>query len=208
MAFLIRSTSRECTARRLLPSRQPRGAPARSSTIILFILVLFSLLFFSVPLPVRADQLKAGEYQVKAAFLLNFGNFVQWPAGTLAKDSITIGILGKDPFDGAVDSLAGKRVMGRRVVVRRYDDPEDARQADILYISASEKQALPRIMKTLSGRSILTVGDTQNYGRSGVMINMLLLRKRVGFEINLAAAHREGLQISSHLLKLAQEVIE
>jgi len=94
------------------------------------------------------------------------------------------------------------------VVVRRYEDPEDAREADILFISASEKQALPRILKTLRGNSILTVGDTKDFGRSGVMINLLLLHKRVGFEINLAAAQRDALQISSNLLKLAQEVIE
>jgi len=149
-----------------------------------------------------------GEYQVKAAFLLNFVNFVQWPDGALAEDTFTIGILGQDPFDSAVDSLKGKTVKGRRVVVRRYDDPTDARQADVLFISASEKRVLPHILKALRGHSVLTVGDDKGFGRSGVMINLLLLRKRVGFEINLVAAQREGLHISSHLLKLAQEVIE
>ena len=144
---------------------------------------------------------------MKAAFLLNFAKFVEWPAGHV-KETFTIGILGRDPFDSALDSLSGKTVRGKRVVVRRYQDPDESREADILFISASEKRELPRILKTIRGNSILTVGDSKDFGRSGVMINLLLLQKRVGFEINLAAAQRDGLQISSNLLKLAQEVIE
>jgi len=174
----------------------------------LFLLVLTLCLSFVNPRELHAEPLHAEEFQVKAAFLLNFARFVEWPAGALVKDTFTIGILGQDPFDSALDSLAGKTVRGRRVVVRRYEDPEDAREAAILFISASEKRALPRILKTLRGNSILTVGDTKDFGRSGVMINLLLLHKRVGFEINLAAAQRDGLQISSNLLKLALEVIE
>ncbi len=182
-----------------------RGSSAFSSVFLLSLILFFS---FSMPRLVRAEHSLAGEYQVKAAFLLNFANFVQWPDGALADDTFTIGVLGQDPFDSAIDSLKGKTFKGRRVVVRRYDEPEDARQADILFISVSEKRVLPHILKTLRGRSILTVGDGKGFGRSGVMINMILLHKRVGFEINLTAAHRDGLKISSQLLKLAQEVIE
>jgi hypothetical protein len=173
----------------------------------LFLLILTFCFFFATPRDLLAEPLQAGEYQVKAAFLLNFARFVEWPASH-AKETFTIGILGRDPFDSALDSLSGKTVRGKRVLVRRYEDPEDAREADILFISASEKRALPRILKTIRGNSILTVGDSKDFSRSGVMINLLLLQKRVGFEINLASAQRDGLQISSNLLKLAQEVIE
>ena len=174
--------------------------------LFLFVLILpFS--FFS-PHEVQAEPIHGGEYQVKAAFLLNFANFVQWPLGALSDDTFIIGILGQDPFGNYTETLKGKTVKGRRVVIKRYDDPEDAREAAILFISASEKRSLPRILKTIKGNSILTVGDSKDFGRSGVMINLLLLRKRVGFEINLAAAQRDGLQISSNLLKLAQEVFE
>jgi hypothetical protein len=208
MAFLIRTAA---------GGRDPAGSgrwsrffARRGSSGFYRVRLLSLILFFifSIPSPVRAEPSLAGEYQVKAAFLLNFANFVQWPDGALAEATFTIGILGQDPFDSAIDSLKGKTVKGRRVVVLRYDDPEDARQADILFISASEKRILPHILKTLRGNSVLTVGDGKGFGHSGVMINLLLLRKRVGFEINLAAANRQGLQISSHLLKLAQEVIE
>jgi hypothetical protein len=155
-----------------------------------------------------ASSQPVGEYHVKAAFILNFANFIEWPNTAPSSDAFIIGILGRDPFEGAIDSLKGKTVKGRKVVIKRYDDPEDARDADILFISASEKRALPRILKSLRNRPVLTVGDSQGFVRSGVMISMVPNGKRVGFEINNRAAQQAGIRISSQLLKLAREVIE
>ncbi len=207
MAFLIKSAAidREYDPPGYLPF--PSVLRKKMSFSGLFLLVLILCLSFASPRELHAGPLHAGEYQVKAAFLLNFAKFVEWPSGQ-AKDIFTIGVLGQDPFDGALDSLSGKTVKGKRVVVRMYEESDEAREADILFISASEKRALPRILRSIRGNSILTVGDSKDFGRSGVIINLLLLQKRVGFEINLAAAQRDGLQISSNLLKLAQEVIE
>ncbi|MRR54629.1 MAG: YfiR family protein [Deltaproteobacteria bacterium] len=207
MAFLIRADAidRDSDPQGYLHCTSAMRKKMRFSG--LFLLVLMLCLSLATPRELHAGPVQAGEYQVKAAFLLNFAKFVEWPAGHV-KETFTIGILGRDPFDSALDSLSGKTVRGKRVVVRRYQDPDESREADILFISASEKRELPRILKTIRGNSILTVGDSKDFGRSGVMINLLLLQKRVGFEINLAAAQRDGLQISSNLLKLAQEVIE
>jgi hypothetical protein len=208
MAFLIRAAATD---------RNPdfSGGTSRLSGVrkkmpffsILLISLILSLSFF-YPRELHAELLQAGEYQVKAAFLLNFANFVQWPQGALSNDTFIIGILGQDPFGSATDSLKGKTVKGRRVVIKRYDDPEDAREAAILFICGSEQRSLPHMMKILKGHTVLTVGDHPGFDRTGVIINMLLVRKRVRFTINLAAAHQAGLEISSQLLKLAQEVIE
>jgi len=190
------------------PGPRRRGPGGRTPFLPLLLLVLFLLCSLSLPPALGADTPRAGEYQVKAAFLLNFANFVDWPDELPANGVLTIGMLGQDPFEGAADSLKGKTAKGRKVVVRHYDDPEEAAGADILFISASERRALPRILKTLRGRPVLTVGDHPGFARSGVMINMVVLRKRVGFEVNLHAARQSGIRISSQLLKLAKEVIE
>lgn len=171
-------------------------------------LTLSLLLLSPLAALASADGRQAGEYQVKAAFILNFSNFVEWPEGHFHDGILTIGILGRDPFEGAMDDLKGKTVKGRKVVIRRYDDPEEALDADVLFIGASERMGLPRILHPLRGRPVLTVGDHPGFARSGVMINMVVLRKRVGFEINLQAARQSGLRISSQLLKLAKEVFE
>ncbi|MRR58577.1 MAG: YfiR family protein [Deltaproteobacteria bacterium] len=208
MAVLIRAEAIDCHPHFSGCTSRLSGLRKKLPFFGLFLFVFILPLSFFSPHEVQAEPYQAGEYQVKAAFLLNFANFIQWPQGALGDNTFTIGILGQDPFGSALDSLKGRKVKGRRVVVKRYDDPDDAREADILFISASEKRALPRILKTIKGKSILTVADSKDFGRSGVMINLLLMRKRVGFEINLAAAHHAGLEISSHLLKLAQEVFE
>jgi hypothetical protein len=193
--------------RRKLTPRRP--GTRRRLRVALLLLVAVSFLFPAAgPRTARADSPQAGEYQVKAAFILNFAGFIDWPDTAHGNGAFIIAILGRDPFEGAIDSLNGKTVKGRKVVIKRYDDPEEARDADILFISASEKRALPRIMKTLRNRSVLTVGDSQGFARSGVMISMVMQRKRVGFEINNRAAQQAGIRISSQLLKLAKEVIE
>ncbi len=174
----------------------------------LTLLVALAFLLPPAPCAAYASSQPVGEYHVKAAFILNFTNFIEWPDTSPSSDAFIIGILGRDPFEGAIDSLNGKIAKGRQVVIKHYDDPEEARDADILFISASEKRALPRIMKALRNRPVLTVGDSQGFTRSGVMIGMVTQGKRVGFEINNRAAQQVGIRISSQLLKLAREVIE
>lgn len=154
-----------------------------------------------------ATPAPSDEYRVKAAFLLNFAMFVDWPPGTVGRELI-IGIIGEDPFASTINSLKGKTVKGIPVVIRRYDSVGEALEAHILYISPSERQALGQILKTTRGKPVLTVGDSRGFMRSGVMINMLVIQKRIGFEINNQAANQAGLHISSHLLKLAKEVVE
>jgi hypothetical protein len=184
------------------------GARGRMKVFRRVVSAVLLLAGLSVTDAALADFPQVEEYKLKAAFLLNFAGFVQWPDGAFVSDSFIIGILGRDPFEGAADLLGGKTVKGRKVVIRRYKNAKDAGAANILFISSSEEKALPRILRSLRGRCVLTVGDSEGFARSGVMINMMVLRKRVGFDINRGAAGRAGLEISSHLLKLAREVIE
>lgn len=173
------------------------------------VLLLAALLLVSAAsLDAGADSPPAGEYQVKAAFILNFANFVEWPVEPASNGALTIGVLGHDSFDGALDALKGKSARRGRVVVRHYDEPDEAAAADVLFISASEARMLPRVLKILRGRPVLTIGDSRGFAQAGVMINMVVHRKRVGFEINVRESRRSGLRISSQLLRLAREVVE
>ncbi len=193
---------------------RPRRRAARRSAkpphpALPLLLILF--LFFQVQAIIPSSSeaaMSAEEFQVKAAFILNFAGFADWPDSALPVGVFTIGILGNDPFEGAMDALNGKYVKGRKVRVRRYNDAEDARGVDILYISPSEKRALPAILRTLRNRPILTVGDHPGFARAGVMINMVVIKKRVRFEINNHSAQQSGIRLSSHLMKLAKEVID
>jgi hypothetical protein len=149
------------------------------------------------------------EYQVKAAFLYNFMKFVEWPGDGLNNPgTLTLGILGKDPFGDALDEVRGKTAKGRRVVVLHLHQPEEAKECDLLFVCASEKGRLSQILKVVQNARILTVADQEGFCQAGGMINLVFVKNRVGFEVNVGAASRVRLRISSQLLKLAHLVLE
>jgi hypothetical protein len=144
--------------------------------------------------------------QVEAVFLFYFSQFVDWPATAFAGDRspIVIGVLGEDPFDGTLDqAVAGERVNGRPIVVRRLKSITDAPGCHILYISSSEAAELPQILSTLKGRNVLTVSDLSHFVESGGMIRFVLIDQHVRLRINAQAAQAAGLTLSSKLLRAA-----
>ena len=145
------------------------------------------------------------EYHIKAAFLYNFAKFVEWPDQTLADTSVPIGVgvLGKDPFGSALDSINGKTVRGRSLVIKRFETVQDLEFCHVLFISSSEEKHLASILESLKDRSVLTVSEAEQFTQCGGIIKLTEKGNRIRFEINLGAADRARLKISSKLLKLA-----
>lgn len=144
--------------------------------------------------------------QVEAVFLFYFTQFVDWPPGAFAgrHSPIVIGVLGDDPFRGALDeAVAGEQVNGRPIVVRRVQRIADAAGCHILYISASEAPRLPQILSALKGHGVLTVSSLDHFAQSGGMIRFVLADEHVRLRINARAARAAGLTLSSKLLRAA-----
>lgn len=158
----------------------------------------------------HAEPSPPGEYQVKAAFLYTILKFVEWPDSVAAgaPPPLCVAILGQDPFGDDLEAVRGKSAKGRTVVIKRYRRAEDVKDCDLLFISSSERGRLARILKQLQGSPILTVADQEGFCEAGGMVNLITVSKRVAFEINVAAAQRVGLRISSQLLKLARIVVD
>jgi hypothetical protein len=149
----------------------------------------------------------SNEYQVKAAFLYNFAKFVEWPSEAFGGSNapLVIGVVGDDPFGGALDqAINGKSIGGHSLLVRRLRWGQDLRSCQILYISSSERKHLSQIIQSLRGASVLTVGDMGDFNQHGGMINFVLEASRVRFEINSRGADQAGLRISSKLLTLSR----
>lgn len=149
------------------------------------------------------------EYQVKAAFLFNFGKFVQWPQSSFTNPQAPfwVCVLGEDPFGSALDdTLRGKAIDGHPVSVTRIKDAASARGCQIVFVGASEKARLPAILGSLRAWNALVVGETEGFAASGGGIQFLLEENRVRFAINPDAIRRAGLQVSSRLLALAKIV--
>ncbi|OGG52063.1 MAG: hypothetical protein A3F84_18365 [Candidatus Handelsmanbacteria bacterium RIFCSPLOWO2_12_FULL_64_10] len=156
----------------------------------------------------RAQEAAPSEYQVKAAFLYNFAKFVEWPTEAFqdATSPFVIGVLGNDPFEGALDqTVRGKKVNGRAMAVRRLKE-EALGGCHILFISASEKRPLWQILGCLKGSSVLTVGEMESFTQAGGIVNFVMKEGRVRFEINADGAERARLRVSSKLLALAKVV--
>ena len=170
--------------------------------------VIVMLALLQIPV-VRAQQSKATEYQVKAAYLYNFGRFVQWPpTATAAKgDSFSICVIGQDPFGTALDAiLAGETIDGKAVVAKRVAKPQDALNCRVLYISASEDSRLKELLAALDNAGVLTVSDIPQFSQRGGMIQFVMVGNKIRFEVNLTSAQDAGLTLSSGLLKVAAAV--
>jgi hypothetical protein len=145
------------------------------------------------------------EYQVKAAFILNFAKFVDWPLDAFGDGGVlVVGVIGDDPFGGALDQLNGYTANGRRLRTKRLRWGDNLRACQILFISASEVRNLEKILESIRGTSVLTIGETPKFNRSGGMIRFVIQNNKVRFEINAAAAEQARLRISSKLLALSK----
>jgi hypothetical protein len=157
---------------------------------------------------VHAQQ-RPNDYQVKAAYLYNFGRFVEWPSKVSAAkgDSFTVCVLGEDPFGSTLDAtLAGETIGGKNVVAKRISIPQESVNCQILFLSAGEAGRLNKIMEGLDKEAVLTVSDIPQFSRRGGMIQFIREGNRIRFEVNLTATQRAGLTLSSDLLKVATVV--
>ena len=151
------------------------------------------------------------EFQVKAVFLYNFAQFVEWPANAFeGPDSpLVIGVLGLDPFGSFLDeTVRGERVNGRPLVVRRYRSVSEIERCHILFISGSESAEAVRVAATMKERGVLTVCDWESSNWEGSMVRFVMDHGRVKLRINLEAAKQAGLNISSKLLRSAETVTQ
>jgi len=197
--------------------------------IIDYKLIVLALVLFMAPFvsKVRADSTTSREYQVKAAFLYNFMNFVDWPEekSSDGNEPMIIGVIGKDPFGDAFEPVKNKKVKGKNVVIERFKGLEELKESNkkefqqhpqietirkchVLFICRSEEKKLKETISLVKENSILTVGDMQDFLEAGGIINFVMEDQKVRFEINVTAAKRAKLKIRSQLLRLAKRLVE
>jgi len=188
------------------PVRESRPIDRGARTLLALLAGLLLAGLSSIP---GAQAQAPSERQVKAAFLYNFAKFVEWPPDRFAdpQDPLVLCVTGEDPFGTVLDGIVlGKTANGHPLALRRLRREQEARGCQILFVSASERKRLRPLLESLKGTSILTVGESDGFAQQGVMINFILEENRVHFEINVDAAERAGLKISSRLLSLAKVV--
>ncbi len=152
---------------------------------------------------------QAEEYALKASFVERFVQFVDWPDDPHSDASwpLVVGVIGEDPFKGylgAAFDQPNHRHPG--VEVKQIEVLDNIETCDLLFISKSESNELQSILDITADRPILTIGDTDGYTESGVIINFYVDGDRLHFKINIKAVNRSGLHLDSFLLDYAQIV--
>lgn len=149
------------------------------------------------------------EYDLKAAFLYNFAHFVEWPPETFERPDapFVIGIVGADPFGSTLDQMvAGETVHGHPIVVRRWRTLEEMGPAHALFISRGQAGRLGNLASAVDDRSVLTVGDGEEFATRGGIIGFVVAGNHLRLVINVARARAANLTISSQLLRQSQLV--
>jgi len=148
-------------------------------------------------------------YQVKAAFLYNFTQFVEWPDNSFPSDTtaLVIGLVGEDPFGSFLEEvIQGEEIKGHPLSIRRFEQDDEIRDCHILFINLLDDAKLTKVLDSLKGQSVLTVGDAPGFLEKGGMIRFIAVDNKIQFQINPDASNSAELKISSKLLRLAQIV--
>lgn len=162
-------------------------------------------------LPAPSQGVTADEYRLKGAFLFNFAKFVKWPAESPAgrSENIRLCVLGDGNLVSVFDEImTGRNAEGRRVAVRQIETTAGAGACDILFVAQDNDTTPANVVSATRGGHVLTVGESPGAAEDGLMINFTTESRKVRFEINADAARREGLTISSKLLRVATVVSE
>jgi hypothetical protein len=155
------------------------------------------------------DEPPLTQYQVEAIFLFNFAKYVDWPAAAFPNVTapITIGVVGTDPFgDNLQNIIQGKTINGRPFVIKHLASDSDLGGCQILFISDSEATRMGEVLDRAGALPILTVGEDEEFAQNNGIINFVLKDGKVRLEIDLTAAKKNKLTISSRLLAVADVV--
>ncbi|MEX2594033.1 MAG: YfiR family protein, partial [Anditalea sp.] len=137
-------------------------------------LIILLLICSLVPLSAQINPPR--HYQVKAAFLYNFTQFVEWPASAFPDDGapVSIGIVGEDPFGPYLDEVvAGENMNGHPLIVQRFNPDDEIRDCHILFINLPNKDKTAEIIESINGKNILTVSDMPDFLQNGGMVRFI-----------------------------------
>ncbi len=162
---------------------------------------IFTALVLCLALPVPAQNTRPDEYKLKTAYLHRFAEFVNWPAAA-PTGRVVIGIVHFEPYRSAIRDKVDRTTIESTYSFVDIDTPEQARSCHILFVNTTDRAVLRSYLDRLADMPVLVVTDVRNGARQGAAINFFTIDGRIRFAINQDAANRNGLEISSRLLRL------
>lgn len=161
---------------------------------------ILSIIIICLGLQATAYSQKINEFEIKAVFIYNFTQFVQWPEESFqsTEDNFVIGVLGENVFGRSLEeAVSGERYQSRPIVVEYYPTIKDIRKCHILYVGSVNPANL-----NVKG-AVLTVGEHDDFMERKGMLRFYDEGNKIRIQVNQAKATDSGLIISSKLLRLA-----
>lgn len=146
------------------------------------------------------------EYALKSVFLYNFCHFIEWPKSAFSSpdEPLIIGIVGEDPFGSLLkEAIEGESYQGRPIQIEHYRSPREIKHCHLLFVGRGESGRLDAILAAVADKSVVTVGETEDFLDRGGMIALPAERNRVRLRVNPAALRAASLTVSSKLLRVA-----
>ncbi len=182
--------------------------PGPPSRVLLRVWVAVSLLIVPFPLPAQAPAV--AEYRAKANYLANFPSFVEWPPEALPSGNapFLVCVFGEFSFGTSLAEITrGTAVHDRRIEIRWVRKVQELAACQILFVSRSEQKRYNQTLDAVRGKMVLTVGETPEFLDAGGILSFFGQQGTIQFDVNLAAANKAHLKISSRLLALARHVV-
>lgn len=188
-------------------------APGRTAWQRQLFFLGLCVIIISLCLPVSGQCESSRNYKIKAGFIYRFILFTEWPeqAFVTSNDTITLGIVGENPFAGFFAQVAGRSVAGKNLKVLELtaaDSPERFRQCHLLYIHPSQEEQTSQIIEAVRGQPVVTISDMDDFLEQGGMISFFSRRNRIKFAVHRGLASREGIRFRAQMLKMAAQVVE
>lgn len=181
---------------------------AIGSCVLFAALVLTYCIRFFLPPPAHGGPVIGTEYEVKAGFIYNFANFVAWPEESFqsSPDTLVLCYFSDNPESGALKKLEGKTIKGKMIHVLELNESDCIDPCHILFLGTQDRELIRQFLDRAKGRSILTIGEVEGFTGMGGIINFFEEQNRLRFKVNLDAAQKADLKMSSQLLLSAQIV--
>lgn len=143
------------------------------------------------------------EAQLKAAYLVNFLKYVEFP-GT--RTTVNLCLFGRDSLGPYLAGYEGRQIGGRELHIRKVSSPEQLTDCQELFIPDTEEARVTAVLRWVDKQAILTVSDSETFIRDGGAIALVRAEGRLQFEINTEVLNRANLKASSQMLRLARPV--
>jgi len=174
-----------------------------SLTLKRFILLMLVLISWSSSVHAELSR----EYQLKAAYLLNFARFIYWPEDVISTaENFNICVIGENPFAKSLDILSNKKIKNKNINVEYFENYNREDQCQIVYISKDKKHQVKEILEKINNNTLLTVSDIEDFSKQGGMIGFIRVKNKIKFEINLAQSSKSNIKYRSQLLEVAEQL--